>query len=159
MNAQFKKSKKAAVVVALFVLALPALGNAEDGEPAKKTDARIAVNVGNFRNQNGYLGCRLLNQAEGFPESSKGAVQKRVAISGKTARCDFENVAPGTYAISVMHDENGNGKLDKSFFGVPTEGYGASNNHTYAMSAPKWEESKFVVEAGKSVGLGISLRY
>jgi uncharacterized protein (DUF2141 family) len=58
-----------------------------------------------------------------------------------------------------MHDENGNRKLDKNFFGVPTEGYGVSNNHTYAMSNPTWDESKFVVESGKRVGLGVALRY
>jgi uncharacterized protein (DUF2141 family) len=58
-----------------------------------------------------------------------------------------------------MHDENDNRKLDRNLFGVPTEGYGVSNNHTYALSSPKWDESTFVVESGKSVGLGIALRY
>jgi len=82
-----------------------------------------------------------------------------VPITAGTTQCSFENVSAGTYAISVMHDENDNQKLDKNFFGVPTEGYGVSNNHTHAMSSPTWEESKFTVEGGKNLGLGIGLRY
>ena len=128
-------------------------------EPAPPTTATISVNVGTFRNQKGVLGCRLFRSPTGFPETSTGTVEKRAAITGATARCDFTDVPPGVYAVSAMHDENDNRKLDKGFFGIPTEGYGVSNNHTHAMSAPTWDESKFVVEAGKNVGLGIGLRY
>ncbi len=123
------------------------------------TTSRININVGKLRNQKGVLGCRLHHAEKGFPEESSGTVERRVAITGEIVRCDFTDVSPGTYAVSCMHDENDNGKLDKSFLGIPSEGYGVSNNHTHAMSAPTWEESKFVVEAGKNVGLGISLRY
>lgn len=119
----------------------------------------VAVNVGTFRNQKGILGCRLYDSGANFPEGSKGAVEKRVTITSATVRCDFENVPAGTYAVSVMHDENDNRKLDKNFLGIPSEGYGVSNNHTHALSAPTWAESKFVVERGKNVGLSIGLRY
>ncbi len=128
-------------------------------EPIPPKTSLVAVNVGNFRNTKGFMGCRLYHASAGFPESSKGAIERRVAITGATARCDFASVPPGTYAISVMHDENDNQKLDKNFLGIPKEGYGASNNHTHAMSTPTWEESKFVVEAGKNLGLAIALRY
>jgi hypothetical protein len=40
----------------------------------------------------------------------------------------FSNVQPGRYAAIAFHDENGNGKPDKNFLGVPTEPYGFSNN-------------------------------
>lgn len=128
-------------------------------EPAPPTNALLAVNVGNFRNTKGMLGCRLYSAGTGFPESSKGAIERRVQITSATARCEFTGVPPGTYAISVMHDENDNQKLDKNFLGIPTEGYGVSNNHTYAMSSPTWQESKFVVEAGKNLGFAVALRY
>jgi uncharacterized protein (DUF2141 family) len=128
-------------------------------EPAPPTTSTISVNVGTFRNQKGVLGCRLFRTAAGFPETSAGTVERRAEITGGTARCEFTNVPPGTYAVSAMHDENDNRNLDKNFLGIPTEGYGVSNNHTHAMSAPTWDESKFVVERGKNVGLGIGLRY
>jgi uncharacterized protein (DUF2141 family) len=146
-------------IAASALLALVAAGGVASGDGGGPAGSTIVVNVGTFRNRSGSLGCRLYRSAGGFPESSDGTVEKRLAIGGDVTQCSFENVAPGTYAISVMHDENDNRKLDKNFFGVPTEGYGVSNNHTRALSAPTWEESRFTVEKGKNIGLAIGLRY
>lgn len=126
---------------------------------ASAASASVDVNVGTFRSTSGVLACRLYASGEGFPMDPKGGVERRVPVAGKLTRCAFDGVAPGTYAVAVVHDENDNGKLDTNFFGAPTEGYGVSNNHTYAFSAPEWEESKFDIEPGKNVGLGIELRY
>jgi uncharacterized protein (DUF2141 family) len=83
----------------------------------------------------------------------------RVPIAGPNTSCSFSNIEPGTYAVAVAHDENNNGRIDKNFVGVPSEGYGVSNNKTYALSAPKWEESIFVLEPGESKTLKVKLRY
>jgi uncharacterized protein (DUF2141 family) len=151
------KAARGAFVAAVLV-AVP-LSAAVAWADGASTASRININVGRLRNHQGILGCRLYHAEKGFPESSSGTVTKEVTITGDIVRCDFEDVSPGTYAVSCMHDENKNGKLDKNILGVPTEGYGVSNNHTHALSAPTWDESKFVVEAGKNVGLGIDLRY
>jgi uncharacterized protein (DUF2141 family) len=119
----------------------------------------VVVRVGPLRNANGSLGCRLHPSGEGFPMDATGTVTRRVKLDGTTARCDFENVAPGTYAVVVHHDENDNKKFDKNLLGVPLEGYGVSNNRTYALSAPRWAESKFVVGRGTNPKLAISVRY
>jgi uncharacterized protein (DUF2141 family) len=121
-------------------------------------ESTVDINVGTFRNTKGWLGCRLYSSPTGFPRDPAPREQ-RIAIAGGIARCTFTNVPAGTYAVAVMHDENGNGKLDSNFLGIPTEGYGVSNNHTHAMSAPTWDESKFEVKAGQDVRLGISLKY
>lgn len=49
----------------------------------------------------------------------------------------------------MHHDENDNRKMDKNRSGTLVEGYGASNHRTHALSAPRWDESKFAVEASK----------
>ncbi len=120
--------------------------------------ARVDVNVGTFRNTKGWFGCRLYSSPAGFPKEPTSKQQQK-AITGTTVGCTFEGLPAGTYAVSVMHDENANGKLDSNFLGIPTEGYGVSNNHTHALSAPTWDESKFEVKDGESVRLGIGLRY
>jgi uncharacterized protein (DUF2141 family) len=61
--------------------------------------------------------------------------------------------------MAVVHDENGNGRLDKSLLGVPSEGYGVSNNRTYALSGPNWQESTFTVTGAEPVVLQVKLRY
>jgi uncharacterized protein (DUF2141 family) len=86
-------------------------------------------------------------------------VTVRAAIDGKQAVCAFANLRPGTYAVAVVHDENGNGRLDRNLLGVPSEGYGVSNNRTYSLSSPKWDESKFTVTANEPAVLRVSLRY
>jgi uncharacterized protein (DUF2141 family) len=155
---EMQLSARAALAAMVFTSSVAVADEPAPATPPRTT-AAIAVNVGNFRNTKGMLGCRLSSSGAGFPESSSGTVERRVTIGGVNAQCTFEGVPPGTYAISVMHDENDNQKLDKNFLGIPTEGYGVSNNHTYAMSSPTWDESKFVVEPGKNLGLGIVLRY
>ncbi|MFL5335203.1 MAG: DUF2141 domain-containing protein [Geminicoccaceae bacterium] len=40
----------------------------------------------------------------------------------------FDDLAPGRYAVAAYHDLNGNGQLDTSMLGLPTEPYGFSND-------------------------------
>jgi uncharacterized protein (DUF2141 family) len=53
----------------------------------------------------------------------------------------FSNLEPGRYAAIAFHDENGNGKLDKNFLGVPTEPYGFSNNVQGFLGPPTFEDA------------------
>ena len=125
---------------------------------AQEKGATLRLEVSSFRNTKGTLNCRLFSRASTFPDGD-GIKTVRVSIQGPKATCSFEDLAPGTYAVAVVHDENGNGRLDKNFFGVPSEGYGVSKNHTYAMSSPKWDESKFAHTGREDTVLPIVLRY
>ena len=89
----------------------------------------IHVKVLNIRNSTGTVDCALFDSPVGFPfEALFSATNVMVIKVRKTqARCDFEDIPPGTYALAVIHDENMNGKLDTNFLGVPKEGYGFSN--------------------------------
>ena len=52
--------------------------------------------------------------------------------------------AAGTYAIAVVHDENGNNKLDKAIF-LPKEGFGFSRNPTITVGPPSFKSASFAV--------------
>ncbi len=141
-----------ATLAAAFVSLAPSRATATAGQT-------LTVNVSAFRNTKGVLGCRLYAGPTGFPMQATFKAQLAVPIRGPTARCTFAGLEPGTYAVVVLHDENQNQKVDKNFLGIPTEGYGVSNNKTYATSAPRWNESKFQVPAGRDVVIPIVLRY
>lgn len=142
-------SRLLAVLLTLITAPLTALA---------QSDGTLRLEVGDFRNNIGTLQCRLFARAADFPDG-EGVLTVRVPINGRKAACAFPNIEAGTYAVAVVHDENNNGRVDKNFLGVPTEGYGASNNRTYALSSPKWEESKLVLKPSETLMLQVNLRY
>ena len=62
-----------------------------------------------------------------------------------TAQIVFKHVPRGFAAVTVLHDENMNRKIDKNFIGIPKEGYGTSNNPKKARHEPRWDEARFPV--------------
>ena len=57
------------------------------------------------------------------------------------------DLPPGTYAVSVYEDLNGNHKLDRNIVGIPREPVGASNNPPARMGPPRFNECSFRVGA------------
>jgi uncharacterized protein (DUF2141 family) len=72
--------------------------------------------------------------------------------------CNFTGLRPGTYAISVFHDENSNGKLDTNFLGIPKEGVGASNDAKGHFGPPKFADAAFQFPGGH-LELKIAMTY
>lgn len=62
------------------------------------------------------------------------------------ASVTFTNVMPGTYAITLFHDKNGNKTMDFEPNGMPKEMYGVSNN-PMSYGPPQWKDAKFEVGA------------
>jgi len=65
----------------------------------------------------------------------------------------FENVTPGSYAVSILHDENSNMAMDFESNGMPKENYGMSGN-AMEMGPPTFDGAKFEV-ADKDLELKI----
>ena len=64
-----------------------------------------------------------------------------------TITLTFHDVAPGEYALMVMHDANGNGRFDMSPSGMPAEGFAFSNKGRPLMGMPTFQGLKFTVTA------------
>ena len=120
----------------------------------------IHVQVLNIRNSTGTVDCALFESPEGFPtEVLRSATNVMVIKVRKTqARCDFEDIPPGRYALAVIHDENMNGKLDTNVLGIPTEGYGFSNDVKGLFGAPAFSAASFAYD-GRTLDLTIGLQY
>lgn len=120
----------------------------------------IHIKILNIRNNTGTVACALFESPVGFPiEYLRSATNIMVIKIRKTqARCDFEDIPPGTYAVAVIHDENMNGKLDTNLLGIPTEGYGFSNDAKGVVGAPSFSAASFSYD-GRNLDLTISLHY
>jgi uncharacterized protein (DUF2141 family) len=106
----------------------------------------VQIEITDIKNTNGDLSCSLFSSKEGYPEDHSKAYQNiHVKIDSNQAICEFKNIAPGTYAAIILHDENKNGKIDKNFVGIPQEGYASSNDERPRFSAPRFKEASFKV--------------
>ena len=97
---------------------------------AAASPGSLDVTVTGLKNTRGALIACLWNEKSGFPtcQKSPSAVKLKAPITGATVKVTFPNVAPGSYAVSVQHDEDSDGKLKTNFIGMPKEGVGVSNN-------------------------------
>ncbi len=143
-----------AVFAVLVFASLPAIALAQSPCPG------IHVKILDIRNSTGAVACALFESPEGFPTEFLHSATNIMVIKIRDtqARCDFEDIAPGTYALAVIHDENMNGKLDTNWLGVPTEGYGFSNDATASLGAPSFSAASFAYD-GRSLDLTIGLNY
>ena len=138
------------------VVAVPALALGE-GESAVETEApqeavnRIVVEISNFQDDTGQLGCTIFSGKEGFPDDEKKAdTQIFGKPKSKKGKCVFDGVKPGTYAIAVMHDADMSGELNTSFVGRPKEWWGVSKNApAHRFGPPSFDECKFTYAGGK----------
>lgn len=133
---------------------LPSIAFAQSSCPG------IHVKILNIRNSTGTVVCALFESSVGFPtEFLRSATNVMVIKIRKTqARCTFEEIPRGTYAIAVIHDENMNGELETNWLGIPTEGYGFSNDAKALLSAPSFSAASFPYD-GRDLDLTISLHY
>lgn len=67
-----------------------------------------------------------------------------------TVTLTFKNVAPGDWALMVMHDENTNGEFDMNGY-MPAEGYAFSNQKGPLMGPPSFAAHKVAVAAGATI--------
>jgi uncharacterized protein (DUF2141 family) len=103
----------------------------------------LTVTVSDIRNANGTLSVAVVNTEAAWDSKEAPVAAQRLNPTAPETVLHF-NLPAGTYAVQVMHDENGNGKLDTNFMGVPTEGYGFSNN-PQALRKAYFSEARFEV--------------
>ena len=143
-----------ALCAVLVFANLPAIAFAQTSCPG------IHVKILNIRNSTGGVACALFESSVGFPTEFLHSATNIMIIKVRDtqARCDFEDIPPGTYSLAVIHDENMNGKLDTNWLGVPTEGYGFSNDAKALLGAPSFSAASFPYD-GRNLDLTISLHY
>ncbi len=125
------------LALACFVFGIAAA----QAQPGPTGELRVVVT--HLRNDNGRIACALFNNADGFPrDKSKAYRTMQATIKGDTAVCDFKNIPAGQYAVTVLHDENLNGKMDFTRLGIPTKGYGFSRDAKATLSPPSFDAAR-----------------
>ena len=78
-------------------------------------------------------------------------LQGQRAPAGERTVLVFRDLPAGRYALSVFHDENGNGKLDRNIVGMPTEPYGFSRDAQGHMGPASFDDAALDLQADTTV--------
>ena len=118
----------------------------------------VSATVTGLRSSRGQVLACLTMRPDAFPDCAKDPDAHRLAVpAGTSVQLDFGAVPQGRYAVSLVHDENGNGRLDTRLM-IPREGFGFSRDAPVRMGPPRFERAAFPVEA-HAVQLEIRMRY
>jgi uncharacterized protein (DUF2141 family) len=115
----------------------------------QKNMTQISLEINGLETSKGRVELAIFNSSETFLDEKKYFKHLSMPIESGQKSVVFDLELPaGEYAFSAFHDENGNGKLDKNWVGIPTEAYGFSNNFKAKWGAPSWEKTRFFIEKG-----------
>lgn len=121
--------------------------------------ATLSVSVVGIRSETGLLNYLVFDDPGAFPREREAAVVGgRVEINGGTVEFDVLQLPYGTYALSVLHDENRNNVMETGIFGVPREGYGFSNDAPLRFGPPRFEDAAIDVDEPQMM-IRIEMRY
>jgi uncharacterized protein (DUF2141 family) len=145
-----KNSRPCAWAAAVLLASVPAIGQ----ETASDEVFDLTVRVVDADPLTGTLEISLFNSAETFLEQPYLQTSGAVNEDG-THQALFGKVPPGEYAVVVVHDENGNGKLDTGFLGFGGESYAYSNDARPLFGRPPFDEVKFAVSADTRITISV----
>lgn len=118
----------------------------------------VDADITGFRSAKGQVLACLTTRADRFPDCQKDPNARRVTVATTTARTlRFDGLPSGDYALALIHDENGNGRLD-TMMGIPREGFGFSRNPVIRFGPPKFSEASISVTSG-AVDENVKVKY
>ncbi len=118
---------------------------------------QLTLKVTGIKKIKGELVIGLYNNQKAWLKKGKEFSKKTIKITAKKESIVFDNIPAGNYAISLFHDENMDGKVNKSLIGIPKEGYGFSNNVKPRLKAPSFKHASFTLSNDTTIQ--IKLRY
>lgn len=121
---------------------------------------KLTVNITGIDPAEGNLEISLFDSAENFLKKPWSQKTGKIAEDG-TSTVSFSALPAGEFAIVVVHDANGNNKLDNGFLGFGAESYAYTENpdnarwYRFLFGKPAFEEAVF--EMTESMEITVSL--
>lgn len=113
--------------------------------------ATLTVKVTNIKSNRGKIMLALYDQSQGFPSDYNRALENRIVRIEEAQNVKFENLRKnGYYALAIFHDENSDNNLNTNAMGIPTEGFGFSNNPKILFGPPKFSKAKIKMSSDKN---------
>ena len=109
----------------------------------------LQVDVSGMRSAKGNVTITIYpDDAAHFLDGKFKVARQQVPTTLPVTSACFVLPAPGVYAVALFHDENADGHLNTNALGIPTEGYGFSNNPTLYFGPPDLSRVRFALHPG-----------
>ncbi len=134
-----KQATAVALMALGLLLALVALVRAADDNKGT-----LIVTAIGFKNDDGQAVVALYRRGESWLDPSKAYRKTIVPVKDGKVSVKLKDVPYDTYAVSIVHDANKNGKMDMRYlpYPKPEEGGGVSNNFVRSAK-PEYDKAKF----------------
>jgi uncharacterized protein (DUF2141 family) len=125
---------------------------------SKLNAGQIFIVVKNIEEKVGSIHFALYDDPDFFPENEGKKIGfKKDAGYVIEHGVLIEDLKESYYAVAIYHDENSNNKFD-TFFAIPQEKYGFSNNAPVYFGPPSFEDASFFVKDEGMIKIEINLR-
>ncbi len=129
--------------------------------PAPIIDAQdVEVTITGIRNTEGQMVLGVFRDDESFrkEKSYRELRYTKKDVSDGEMKVQF-TIPPGTYGISILDDETGDGIMQYNFLGMPKEGFGFSDYYHTGLKLPKFDAFKFDLAEGQKKSIIVRIRY
>ncbi len=116
--------------------------------------ADLTIHVTNISKPEGEIAWVLFDSEAGYKADSEHVLSLRRRVDGESMRVKLHDLPAGEYAVKHYHDANRNRELDTNMIGIPTEGYGFSNN-AGRFGPPSFEDAAVVLEEDTEIEIRV----
>jgi len=134
--------------LASLLLSLSLAGCQAAKTPATFPDGQgaLLVRLSGLHSDAGLVVVSLFAGEKGFPDEVAASLTTiSVPIRSGQAEALFSEIPYGEYAVSVLHDEDGDGKMATGLLGAPREGFGFSGQPDYRFGHPDFARTSFLL--------------
>ena len=126
--------------------------------PVSASAADMALTVSGVANGDGLVMIAVYDSADSFRRDGSEIAAIRLKSRKGRVKVTLNDLPAGTYAVAVFHDENADQKLETNMLGIPSEGYGFSNDARGVMGPPSFDDAAVKLGDGAATII-INLQY
>jgi uncharacterized protein (DUF2141 family) len=143
---------------AVWLALAPSQLRAAEAAQCQPDHPKINVVVEGVRSDRGDVLIELYpDDSKRFANGSFRMAQARVAARPEVSAC-LPAPSAGFYAVAVYHDENRDDVFNRNALGLPSEGFGLSNNPQILLGRPPFKALRFQIGEGETT-IRIKLHY
>jgi uncharacterized protein (DUF2141 family) len=120
----------------------------------------VEVIITGIRTEKGQMVIGVFKDDESFKKEV--AFIEKIFVKNNISNGEMRvlfTLEPGIYGLSLLDDENSDGKMEYNFLGLPREGFGFSDYYHTGFTKPKFDSFKFSINKNQIRRITIRIRY